>query len=87
MLPEGINIYPVPSSGWLNVSIQMKESIDQLQVVLLDLTGKELLVESFLYPSETFAEQFDLNGFQNGVYLMKFMAGDQTIVRKVILAR
>jgi hypothetical protein len=87
MLPEGIKIYPVPSSGWLNVSIQMKESIDQLHVVLMDLTGKELLVERFPYPSESFTEQFDLNGFQNGIYLMKFTAGDQTIVRKVILAR
>jgi hypothetical protein len=87
MVPEGINIYPVPSTGLLNVSIQMKESIDQLQVDLLDLSGRELMAERFKYPGETFSEQFNLSGLQNGVYLMKFTAGDQTIVRKVILAR
>ena len=87
MLPEGINIYPVPSTGLLNVSIQMKESISELQVVLMNLTGQKLLVERYSYPGETFAEQFDLSALQNGVYLMKFTAGDQTIVRKVILAR
>ncbi len=87
MLPEGINIYPVPSTGLLNVSIQMKESISELQVVLMNLTGQQLLVERYSYPGETFAEQFDLSALQNGVYLMKFIAGDQTIVRKVILAR
>ncbi len=87
IIPEGINIYPVPSSGLLNVSIQMKESIDQLQVDLMDLTGRELLTERFSYPADAFAEQFDISHLPNGVYLMKFTAGDQTIVRKVILAR
>ena len=87
MLPEGINIYPVPSTGLLNVSIQMKESISELQVVLMNLTGQQLLVERYSFPGKTFAEQFDLSALQNGVYLMKFTAGDQTIVRKVILAR
>ena len=87
IIPEGINIYPVPSSGLLNVSIQMKESIDQLQVDLMDLTGRELLTESFSYPADAFTEQFDIGHLPNGVYLMKFTAGDQTIVRKVILAR
>ncbi len=87
MLPEGINIYPVPSSGLLNVSIQMMESIAELQVDLLDLTGRELLSDRFSYPGGTFTEQFDINHLPNGVYLMKFTAGDQSIVKKVILAR
>ena len=87
MLPEGINIYPVPSAGQLNVSIFMKESIDLLQVGLMDLTGRELLVRNYPYPGESFNEQFDIGHLPNGVYLMKFSAGDQTIVRKVILAR
>ena len=87
LLAEGINIYPVPSTGLLNVSIQMKESIAELQVVLMDLTGRELLAERFSFPGEAFAEQFNISHLPNGVYLMKFTAGDQTIVRKVILAR
>jgi hypothetical protein len=87
IIPEGINIYPVPSSGLLNVSIQMKESIAELQVDLMDLTGRELMAERFSYPGDAFTEQFDISHLPNGVYLMKFMAGDQTIVRKVILAR
>ncbi len=87
MLPEGIRIYPVPSTGLLNVSIQMKESISELQVVLVSLTGRELLAERFDHPGDSFNQQFDLSHLPNGAYLMKFTAGDQTIVRKVILAR
>jgi hypothetical protein len=87
MLPEGINIYPVPSTGLLNVSIQMKESVAELQVDIMDLTGRELLSERFNYPDEAFTEQFDISHLPNGVYLIKFTTGDQTIVRKVILAR
>jgi len=87
IIPEGINIYPVPSSGLLNVSLQMKERIAELQVDLMDLTGRELLAEKFSYPSDAFAEQFNIGHLPNGVYLLKITAGDQTIVRKVILAR
>jgi hypothetical protein len=87
MIPEGINIYPVPSTGLLNVSIQMKESVDQLQVDIMDLTGRELLAERFSYPDASFNGQFDISHLPNGVYLMKLTAGNQTIVRKVILAR
>ena len=87
ILPEAINIYPVPSSGLLNVSMQMKESIDELQVVLVNLTGRELMAKKYPHPGDTFAEQFDLSDLPNGVYLMKFSSGNQTVVRKVILAR
>jgi hypothetical protein len=87
MLPEGINIYPVPSTGLLNVSIQMKESTDQLQVILVNLTGRVLLAAKFDHPGDTFTEQFDLSHLPNGAYLMKFIAGQQTIVKKVMLAR
>ena len=87
LIPEAINIYPVPSTGLLNVSIQMKESIDQLQVDIMDLTGRELLAERFSYPDAAFNGQFDISHLPNGIYLMKFTAGVQTVVRKVILAR
>jgi hypothetical protein len=87
ILPEGLNIYPVPSTGWLNVSIQMKESVSELKVGLMDLTGRVLLLETYPYPGTEFNERFDINDLPNGAYLMKFTAGDQTIVRKVILAR
>jgi hypothetical protein len=87
IIPEGINIYPVPSAGLLNVSIQMKESITELQVNLMDLTGRDLLIKRFSHPDDAFSEQFDISHLPNGVYLMKFTAGDQNIIRKVILAR
>lgn len=87
ILPEAINIYPVPSVGLLNVSIQLKESTAELKVDFMDLTGRLLQAERFNDPDVTFAEQFDISHLPNGVYLMKFTAGDQTIIRKVILAR
>jgi hypothetical protein len=85
--PEGISIYPQPSSGWLNVRIQMRESVERLQLDLLDLTGRELKKEIIEYPGTDFTGQFDINHLPNGVYLMKFSAREQTLVKKIILAR
>jgi len=87
VLPESVSIYPVPSTGWVNLSMQMKESIDELQVVILNLTGQLMLAETFNYPQERFSTQLDLNSLPDGIYLMRLSAGYQTIVKKVILAR
>ena len=87
MLPEGIRVFPVPSAGLLNVSIQMKEEVSELGVGLLDLAGRQLLSERFPYPGMDFQEQFDIGHLPNGAYLLKITAGDQTVIRKVILAR
>jgi hypothetical protein len=87
MIPEGIHVFPVPSAGLLNVSIQLKEDVTELEVGLLDLSGRQMMAERFPYPGLDFQEQFNIGHLPNGVYLMKLTAGDQTVIRKVILAR
>jgi hypothetical protein len=87
MLPEGISIFPQPSTGWLNIRVQMKEPVARLELGLMDLTGRELQQEIVDHPGTDFTGQFDISRLPNGVYLMKFSAGDQTLVKKIILAR
>jgi hypothetical protein len=87
MLPEGISIYPQPSAGWLNIRVQMKESVTRLELGLMDLAGRELQKEIIEHPGSDYTGQFDISHLPNGIYLMKFATGNQTLVKKVILAR
>jgi hypothetical protein len=87
MIPESIDVYPNPSTGLLNVSVQMNEAVEELKIILFDMVGKEILVETYDSPELSFRRYFDLNGLANGVYLMKFSTGQQSVMKKVILAR
>jgi len=87
MVSEAIDIYPNPTTGLLNVNMQMKNEVESLEIALLDITGREIFVESYFSPGLTFRGYFDLNDLPNGVYLMKFSAGNQSLIKKVILAR
>ena len=87
MISDAIDVYPNPTTGLLNVNMQMKNEVETLEIALLDITGREIFVESYFSPGLTFRGYFDLNNMPNGVYLMKFSAGNQSIIKKVILAR
>jgi hypothetical protein len=87
IIPEAIDIYPNPTTGLLNVQVQMINETEQLEISLLDLTGREIFTELYASPGPAFRQYFDLNELPNGVYLMKFGSGGASIIKKVILAR
>ena len=65
----------------------MREDVEQLNILVLDLLGREIISEKYDYPGKEFKRQFNLNDLNNGIYLMEFRSGDQRIMKKIILAR
>jgi hypothetical protein len=87
LIQETISVYPNPSTGYVSVNMQMREDVEQLNILVLDLIGREIISEKYNYPGQQFSRQFNLNDLSNGIYLMEFRSGDQRIMKKIILAR
>ncbi len=87
MASEAIEIYPNPTNGILTVNMQMNKEVEKLEITLLDMVGRQVFTESYFCPGLSFEQYFNLNDLPNGVYLMKFSSGTQSLMKKVILAR
>lgn len=70
---DGINIYPNPTSGILNL-----EGVEWNVIEIIDLTGKLLLVYT------TFLNQIDITSLPKGFYMIKLKTDQGTITRKIV---
>ena len=87
IIPEGVSVYPNPSTGTVHVDVQLKSQIDEVEFTLYDMVGKQIFSEPYRPEGLAFSQYFDLNDLPNGMYMMKISSGSQTIMKKVILAR
>ena len=77
-----VNVFPNPTSGTLQVTADFEKS-ETLNVTLTDLTGRQL--QKFVKNTSANSNFFiDLNGFQNGIYLLIFETKSGRSVRKVV---
>ena len=74
--PAGVMVYPTCVSDVLNIKSPF--TIDQVQV--MDMTGKPVLTELIGGCSAT----VQTSSWNNGIYLVKIIAGSEVIVRRVI---
>jgi hypothetical protein len=49
--------------------------------------GKHLFTETHDRPGPGFSRNYDLNHLPNGVYMMKFTSGEQSVMKKLIITR
>ncbi|MFC2099020.1 T9SS type A sorting domain-containing protein, partial [Bacteroidota bacterium] len=87
MVSETIELYPNPTTGSLSVSMQLIKEPDELGITLLDMVGRQVFTESYTSVGLRFDRQLDLGELPNGVYIMMFTSGQQSLMKKVILAR
>jgi hypothetical protein len=87
IIPEGVEVYPNPSTGMVNVGVQLKQEVEEMEFTLFDMVGKEVLRETYRPEGLSFSQYFDLNGLPNGVYLLRLSSGEQSLMKKVVLAR
>ena len=75
-----VDVYPNPSMEIFN--IRMNSASDKLMnIVILDMTGKEIVAFSNLSPGEAFA--YNSNTLSAGVYFVQVTQGGFTKVVKV----
>ncbi|OYU97730.1 MAG: hypothetical protein CFE21_05430 [Bacteroidetes bacterium B1(2017)] len=81
-----LSIYPNPlSSSDMHIGFDLKKQA-QVQISLLDMTGKEVAVLKDAYlTSGAFEEQFALPTLTNGIYFVRIQSNQDIINRKVLV--
>ncbi|MCB9233812.1 MAG: DUF2341 domain-containing protein [Bacteroidia bacterium] len=77
-------VYPNPSSGWVNISGSSSEGNDLL-IYIMDLKGREVFHQAFAINHGKFKVDADLSGLAKGIYLLQIRSGDQSTGRQIIL--
>ena len=78
-----VRIYPNPVKNLLNLELNNIIS-DELQVQIVDLTGRIIYHEIFLNPSRHFVKSMDLRGTQSGLYLLKITGNGFSVSRRIV---
>lgn len=77
---DAIRIYPNPSTGLLNISL---ERDTETRVDVFDLSGRK--IQSHVMAAGTGNLQVDLSGYAKGLYMVHIHSGKETTSHKVIL--
>lgn len=75
-----VSIFPNPSTGIINIT-----SAADAKVVVCDVTGKEILLQSNVSAGKTL--QLSMADFANGVYMVKLYNNDFVSIKKVVLSK
>jgi hypothetical protein len=78
------NIYPNPSNGLVQVSMVNEEANNDLQVRVLDISGKTVFEDTYV-AGQLFNEQLDLSSLEGGVYFIQLNNGEVQRTEKLIL--
>ena len=61
----------------------LSETTD-VNLVLLNVLGKEQMIQNSSTPSQTHEGTLDLSKFNTGAYILKFKVGEKIITKKII---
>ena len=79
-----INVFPNPSTGVITLKSNTT-SLKQLELNLIDVTGKVVLVKMIESSSGIFNEQLDLRSYPKGIYFILLSNGNQSKRIKIVL--
>ena len=77
-----IALFPNPTQSKVTLNLSMLQS-SELNVEMIDMSGRSVLREAFGRVSGSFSHRFDLDHLSEGIYLVKIQAGEQVITRKL----
>ena len=77
-------LYPNPTDGIITLEADFLES-SQIQLNLYDVRGKRQFANVIQSPVSNIREAIDMSELPSGVYSLQIIAGDRSLVRRVIL--
>ena len=80
-LAEEIIVFPNPTDGVLNISVERFDQV--LTVSVVDAVGRQVLNERYLTADHL--NKLDLRAYETGVYTLIFKSNEQLVTRKVTL--
>ncbi len=79
-----INVFPNPSNGILNISGNIISSTEKISFDISNMTGQVILQES-ISNNGTLQHRINLEGIENGIYLLKIKSGEQQFTTTFIV--
>ncbi len=80
-------VFPNPASEKASLSFQV-DNREDVTVTLIDVLGEN--IRQYRYPERspgTYQEDLDLQGISNGIYQVRFQAGDRQFIRKLLILK
>lgn len=81
---NGMAIYPNPVSSLLNISFNLEEQ-SNVEIVIFDLLGQEIVTEKLLNLSGKNIHTMDLSRISKGTYFIQIIAGTSSKLERIIL--
>lgn len=81
---QSVKLFPNPVDDQLQLDIQLQESLDYLNIRVINMMGSTLL-EYSLKAASQYQETLDLSSLAAGTYIVQFTSGEMQLNRKVIV--
>ncbi len=78
-----VMLLPNPTKGDVSLSMNLTKNAE-IQIVVSDMTGRNISSQSYSTTQGIFTESLDLNGLASGVYLVSIVSGNEVLTRKVV---
>lgn len=76
-----MNVFPVPASNLINITLSGKDDLDDIRYELIDLSGKSLLVQV----ANGLTTELNTSVYSSGIYLIKAFQGNTLLAAKRII--
>jgi len=79
-----VNVHPNPARAYTEINVSGKDNLNNIQVYLFDITGKEVFSKQWNGVETEFSYKMKLNKYSNGIYFM-IIKGDGFVDKKQIV--
>jgi hypothetical protein len=80
---SSLNVFPVPSSGELNVQLQLSNEVP-VEIRLMDMLGKTLFNDRFENQSGFISKQYRIDQLPSGSYILDVTLPSGSLRKRVI---
>lgn len=84
---SGLSVYPNPSTGRFMVSATFLQPVKDMQVVVRNMLGQEVMRQTVPNGTRQVAVPLNLNSFSSGLYQVSLTSGSESVTRKVLLQK
>ncbi len=80
-----ISMYPNPTSDFINISVTNFAALGEIDVKVLDITGKVVITDKLEGNGNTFSKRYDISSLATGTYFVQFEANGEVATRQFII--
>jgi hypothetical protein len=82
---RGVQVYPNPSSGRFSIDFYSGNTIKEVKLRILTVTGQQVLSEAYSHDGGRFTKEIDLGSHAKGVYFVEVNADGIKETKRIVL--